>query len=70
MFIRPLRYMIVNRTPLQRDTTVEVDKAEGKKLINKGYAVEVDAPQVDAAKAETPKTKAVAVKTDTKDKAD
>ena len=62
--------MIVNRTPLQSNTTVEVDKAEGKKLINKGYAVEVDAPQVDAAKAETPKTKAVAVKTDTKDKAD
>ena len=70
MLIRTLRYMIVNRTPLQRDTTVEVDKAEGKKLINKGYAVEVDASHVDVAKAQTPKTKAVAVKTDTKDKAD
>ena len=69
MFIRTLRYMMVNRIPLQRDTTVEVDKAEGKKLINKGYAVEVDAPHVDVVKAEIPKSK-VAAKNDTKDKAD
>lgn len=65
MFIRTLRYMIVNRTPLQSNTTVEVDKVEGKKLIDKGHAVEVDAPHVEVAKAETPKTKVV-----TKDKAD
>ena len=65
MFIRTLRYMIVNRTPLQSNTTVEVDKAEGEKLIDKGHAVEVDAPSVAAAKTETPKTKVV-----TKDKAD
>lgn len=65
MFIRTLRYMIVNRTPLQSNTTVEVDKTEGKKLVDKGYAVEVDAPSVEVAKAETPKTKVV-----TKDKAD
>ena len=65
MFIRTLRYMIVNRTPLQSNTAVEVDKAEGQKLIDKGHAVEVDAPSVATAKAETPKTKVV-----TKDKAD
>ena len=70
MFIRTLRYMIVNRTPLQRDTTVEVDKAEGKRLINKGYAVEVDAPQAVVVKEEAVKTKAAAAKNDTKDKAD
>ncbi len=62
MFIRTLRYMIVNRTPLQSNTTVEVDKAEGQKLIDKGHAVEV-------VKAEIPKSK-VAAKNDTKDKAD
>ena len=62
--------MIVNRTPLQRDTTVEVDKAEGRKLINKGYAVEVDVPHVEVVKEEAVKTKAIAAKTDTKDKAD
>lgn len=65
MFIRTLRYMIVNRTPLQSNNTVEVDKTEGKKLVDKGYAVEVEAPHVEVAKAETPKTKVV-----TKDKAD
>ncbi|WP_201627388.1 hypothetical protein [Psychrobacter immobilis] len=54
--------MIVNRTPLQSNTTVEVDKAEGQKLIDKGHAVEV-------VKAEIPKSK-VAAKNDTKDKAD
>ena len=70
MLIRTLRYMIVNRTPLQSNTTVEVDKAEGQKLIDKGHAVEVDAPHAEVVKAETPKPKAVAVKTDTKDKAD
>lgn len=65
MFIRTLRYMIVNRTPLQSNTTVEVDKAEGQKLIDKGHAVEVEALHVAVEKAETPKTKVV-----TKDKAD
>lgn len=70
MFIRTLRYMIINRTPLQSNTTVEVDKAEGQKLIDKGYAVEVDAPNVAVAKVETPKAKAAAAKNDTKDKAD
>ena len=70
MFIRTLRYMIVNRTPLQSNTTVEVDKAEGQKLIDKGHAVEIDAPQAVVVKEEGVKTKAAAVKTDTKDKAD
>lgn len=60
---------MVNRTFVQGNTTVEVDKAEGKKLIGKGYAVEVDTPHVEVVKAETPKTKAVA-KNDTKEKAD
>lgn len=69
MLIRTLRYMIVNRTPLQSNTTVEVDKAEGRKLIDKGHAVEVDTPHAEVVKAETPKTKA-ATKNDTKDKAD
>lgn len=65
MFIRTLKYMIVNRTPLQSNTTVEVDKVEGQKLVDKGYAVEVEAAHVEVAKAETPKTKVV-----TKDKVD
>lgn len=69
MFIRTLRYMIVNRTPLQSNTTVEVDKVEGQKLVDKGYAVEIEAPHVEVAKAETPKAKAAA-KNDIKDKAD
>lgn len=69
MFIRTLRYMIVNRTPLQSNTTVEVDKTEGQKLIDKGHAVEVNAPHVEVVKAEIPKSK-VAAKNDTKDKAD
>lgn len=38
MLIRTLRYMMVNRTPVQSRTTIEVDKAEGQKLIDKGYA--------------------------------
>jgi hypothetical protein len=61
--------MMVNRTFVQGDTTVEVDKAKGKALVQKGYAVEVDAPHVEVVKAETPKAKATA-KNDTKDKAD
>lgn len=69
MLIRTLRYMMVNRTFVQSNTTIEVDKSEGKKLIGKCYAVEVDAPHVEVVKAETPKTKAAA-KSDTKDKAD
>lgn len=69
MLIRTLRYTMVNRIFRQSNTTVEVDNAEGKKLVQKGHAIEVDAPHVEVAKAETPKTKA-AVKNDTKDKAD
>ena len=69
MLIRTLRYMMVNRTFRPSNTTVKVDKAEGKKLIDKGCAVEVDAPHVEVVKAETPKPKAAA-KSDTKDKAD
>lgn len=69
MLIRTLRYTMVNRIFRQSNTIVEVDNAEGKKLVKKGHAVEVDAPHVEAVKAETPKTKA-AVKNDTKDKAD
>ena len=65
MLIRTLRYTMVNRTFRQSNTIVEVDNAEGKKLVKKGHAVEVDAPHVEAVKAETPKTKVV-----TKDKAD
>ena len=60
---------MVNRTFRPSNTTVEVDKAEGKKLIGKGYAVEVHTPHVDVVKAETPKPKAAA-KSETKDKAD
>lgn len=60
---------MVNQVFRQSNTTVEVDNAEGKKLVQKGHAVEVDAPHVEVVKAETPKPKA-AVKNDTKDKAD
>ena len=60
---------MVNRIFRQSNTTVEVDNTEGKKLVQKGHAVEVDAPYVEVVKAETPKPKA-AGKNDTKDKAD
>ncbi len=69
MFIRTLRYTMVNRIFRQSNTTVEVDDTEGKKLVQKGHAVEVDAPHGEVVKAETPKPKAAA-KNDTKDKAD
>ncbi|WP_252962949.1 hypothetical protein [Psychrobacter sp. PSP] len=60
---------MVNRIFRQSNTTVEVDDTEGKKLVQKGHAVEVDAPHGEVVKAETPKPKAAA-KNDTKDKAD
>ena len=69
MWIKTLRYMMVNRTVTPRDTIIEVDKAHGAPLVEKGHAVEIDAPQAAVVKEETAKTKA-SKPTEVKDKAD
>lgn len=42
MFIRTLKYMMVGRTTVANGKTVKVNAVEGKELVDKGYAVEVD----------------------------
>lgn len=42
MFIRTLKYMMVGRTTVTNGKTVKVNAVEGKELVAKGYAVEVD----------------------------
>ena len=69
MKIKTLKRMMIGRAIAQKYEVVSVSSKEGQALISKGAAVEVAAPHVDVAKAETPKAKA-AVKNDTKDKAD
>ena len=59
MRIKTLKFMMVNRTVTPRDTIIEVDKAHGAQLVEKGHAVEI----------ETAKTKAVKLP-ETKEKAD
>ncbi len=59
MRIKTLKFMMVNRTVTPRDTIIEVDKAHGAQLVEKGDAVEI----------ETAKTKAVKLP-ETKEKAD
>ena len=69
MWIKTLRYMMVNRTVTPRDTIIEVDKVHGAPLVEKGHAVEIDAPQAAVVKEEAAKTKA-SKPTEVKDKAD
>nr|WP_317199795.1 hypothetical protein [uncultured Psychrobacter sp.] len=42
MFIRTLKYMMVGRTTMASGVTAKVNAIEGKELVAKGYAVEVD----------------------------
>lgn len=58
MWIKTLKFMMVNRTVTPRDTIIEVDKAQGAALVKKAHAVEVEAPQVAASKPETAVLKA------------
>lgn len=53
MFIRTLRYMMVGRTTVANGETVKVNAVEGKELVAKGYAVEVDKLDEEEAKAKT-----------------
>lgn len=62
MKIKTLKRIMIDRTIAQKHEVVDVTAKEGKALIDKGHAVEVDKPE-----AKTDKTKA---KADTKDKAD
>jgi hypothetical protein len=61
--------MMVDRTVTPRDTIIEVDKAQGVQLVEKGHAVEIETPQAVVVKAEAAKTK-VSKPTEVKDKAD
>lgn len=69
MRIKTLKFMMVNRTVTPRDTIIEVDKAHGVQLVEKGHAVEIETPQAVVVKAEAAKTK-VPKPTEVKDKAD
>lgn len=69
MRIKTLRFMMVDRTVTPRDTIIEVDKAHGAPLVEKGHAVEIETPQAVVVKAEAAKTK-VSKPTEAKDKAD
>lgn len=69
MWIKTLKFMMVNRTVTPRDTIIEVDQAHGAPLVEKGYAVEIETPQAVVEKAEAAKTK-VSKPTEAKDKAD
>lgn len=69
MRIKTLKFMMVDRTVTPRDTIIEVDKARGAQLVEKGHAVEIEMPQAAVVKAEAAKTKAVKLP-ETKEKAD
>lgn len=69
MRIKTLRFMMVDRTVTPRDTIIEVDKAHGAPLVEKGDAVEIETPEAVVVKPEATKTK-VSKPTEVKDKAD
>lgn len=69
MWIKTLKYMMVNRTVTPRDTVIKTDQAHGAPLVRKGHAIEVESPQVAVAKPETAKSK-VAKQAVITDKAD
>lgn len=60
MKIKTLKRMMIGRTIAQKNEVLTVTAKEGKELIDKGHAVEVDKPEPKADKT----------KADTKDKAD
>lgn len=69
MWIKTLKFMMVNRTVTPRDTIIEVDKDHGAPLVEKGDAVEIETPEAVVVKPEAIKTK-VSKPTEVKDKAD
>lgn len=58
MRIKTLKFMMVNRTVTPRDTIIEVDKAHGAQLVEKGDAVEIEAAKTKAVKLPETKEKA------------
>ncbi|ERL54957.1 hypothetical protein [Psychrobacter aquaticus] len=58
MLIRTLKYMMVGRTTVANGKTVKVNAVEGKELVDKGYAVEVDNLDKEAEVDEKKPTKA------------
>ena len=58
MFIRTLKYMMVGRTTVPSGKTVKVNAVEGKELVAKGYAVEVDELDKEEADVDDVKAKA------------
>lgn len=58
MWIKTLKFMMVNRTVTPRDTIIEVDKAHGAPLVEKGHAVEIEASKTKAVKLPETKDKA------------
>ena len=58
MFIRTLKYMMVGRTTVANGKTVKVNAVEGKELVAKGYAVEVDKLDKDDVDVDAVKAKA------------
>lgn len=58
MRIKTLRFMMVDRTVTPRDTIIEVDKAHGAQLVEKGHAVEIEAAKTKAVKLPETKEKA------------
>lgn len=69
MRIKTLKFMMVDRTVTPRDTIIEVDKAHGAPLVEKGDAVEIETPEAVVVKVDAAKTK-VSKPTEVKDKAD
>lgn len=58
MRIKTLKFMMVNRTVTPRDTIIEVDKAHGAQLVEKGHAVEIEAAKTKVSKPTEVKDKA------------
>ena len=58
MRIKTLKFMMVDRTVTPRDTIIEVDKAYGAPLVEKGHAVEIEAAKTKAVKLPETKEKA------------
>lgn len=69
MHIKTTRRLMVGRTIINKGEEVIVTPKDGKALIDKGHAVEIDAPQAAVVKEEAAKTKA-SKPTEVKDKAD
>ncbi|MEG9303323.1 hypothetical protein [Psychrobacter celer] len=55
MKIKTLKRMMVDRTIAQKNEVLTVTAKEGKELIDKGHAVEVESPKSIPSKTETTK---------------